>query len=452
MLAKLLPSLLASLLVAFLSAANAWAGLNIQQWETTQGARVLLVENHDLPMLDISVDFAAGSVRDSREKSGLANLTRHLMMLGAGVYSERDIAEKLADIGAEMSGRFDSERAGFSLRTLSGKAEREQSVTLLAAVMSQPRFDAAVLEREKARVVAGLEEAATKPESIGAKAFQASIYGEHPYALNEAGEVDTVKKLRQPDLLAFHRDFYRAKNMVVALMGDVSRNEAEAIAESLAADLPRGEAAQPIAPVLVKAQGEENTIPHHATQSHLFMGMPTIKREDAEYFPLLVGNYVLGGGGFDSRLMQSIRQKKGLAYSVYSYFMPMRELGPFQIGLQTKREATREAVQTARSELAAYLAEGPSEAELSQAKNNLIGGFPLRIDSNRKILEYLAVIGFYALPLDWLDTYSAKVDAVTRDDILRAFRARVKPEAMMTVIVGGQPEHTGEEGDVEGVR
>ena len=427
-------------LAVLLSASSAWAGLNIQHWETRQGARVVFVENHDLPMLDISVDFSAGSARDTREKSGLANLTRHVMNLGAGVYSERDIAEKLADVGAVMSGRFDADRAGFSLRSLSGKAERDQAVGLLAAVLSLPRFEAAVLEREKARVVASLEEEATKPESIGGKAFQAALYGDHPYALNDGGEVDTVRKLAQADLVTFHREHYRAKNMVLALMGDLSRAEAEAIAELLAADLPRGDAPAPIPPVKINAQGQENIIPHHATQSHLFMGLPGLQREDPEYFPLHVGNYVLGGGGFDSRLTNSIRQKKGLAYSVYSYFMPMRELGPFQIGLQTRRDATQEAVRTARAELASYLADGPTDAELTQAKNNLIGGFPLRIDSNRKILEYLAVIGFYQLPLDWLDTYSDKVAAVTREDILRAFRARVRPEAMMTVIVGGQPD------------
>lgn len=423
----------------WLLAPAAWAGLNIQHWETPQGARVVFVENHDLPMLDVSVDFSAGSARDSREKSGLANLTRHLMTLGAGAYSERDIAEKLADVGAVMSGRFDADRAGFSLRSLSGKAERDQAVGMLAAVLAQPRFDAAVLEREKARVVAGLEEAATKPESIGEKAFQAAIYGDHPYALNEGGEVSTVPRLTQADLAAFHRAHYRARNMAIALMGDLSRAEAEAIAVRLAADLPLGDAVPAFAAVSVKSLGQETTIPHHATQSHLFMGLPGIKREDADYFPLYVGNYVLGGGGFDSRLTESIRQKKGLAYSVYSYFAPMRELGPFQIGLQTRRDATQEALRTAREELVRYLADGPTEAELTQAKNNLIGGFPLRIDSNKKILEYLAVIGFYRLPLDWLDTYSAKVAAVTREDILRAFRGRVKPEAMMTVIVGGQP-------------
>jgi zinc protease len=429
-----------ALFLTLLVSPAAWAGLSIQHWTTPQGARVYFVENHDLPMLDVSVDFSAGGARDSRQKSGLANLTRHVMGLGAGAHSERDIAEKLADVGALLSGRLDADRAGFSLRTLSGKAERDQALSLLGAILAAPRFDAAILEREKARVIAGLEEAATKPETLGGKAFQAALYGDHPYALDESGEVASVRGLSRDDLVAFHRDHYRARNMVVALMGDISRQEAERLAEGLAAGLPTGDAPAPIPPVSPADTGVERVIPHHATQSHLFMGLPGLKREDPDYFALYVGNYVLGGGGFDSRLNEAIRQKKGLAYSVYSYFMPMEQMGPFQIGLQTRRDATREAVDTARAELARFLEEGPSEAELVQAKNNLIGGFPLRIDSNKKILEYLAVIGFYRLPLDWLDTYSAKVDAVTRDDILRAFRARVRPEAMMTVIVGGQLE------------
>ncbi len=427
-------------ILALLLPATTQAGLDIQNWTTPQGARVYFVENHELPMLDISVDFDAGSARDSREQSGLASLTRHVMALGAGNYEERDIAEKMADVGANLGGRLDADRAGFQVRTLSGKAERTQAVDLLAAILSAPRFDAGILEREKARVIAGLQESETRPEYIGGKAFQAAIYGDHPYALNEGGELETVAKLSRSDLIAFHRSYYRARNMAIALMGDISRAEAEKLAEKLAGSLPPGEAPAAIPPVTVKQQGKRQVIPHPATQSHLFMGLPGLKREDPDYFPLYVGNYVLGGGGFDSRLTKAIRDKKGLAYSVYSYFMPMREQGPFQIGLQTRRETTDDAVKSARAELEHYLKEGPSEAELAQAKNNLVGGFPMRIDSNKKILEYLAVIGFYRLPLNWLDTYIPQVEAVSRDDIRRAFRARVSPETMSTVIVGGQVE------------
>ncbi|PIV87490.1 MAG: peptidase M16 [Hydrogenophilales bacterium CG17_big_fil_post_rev_8_21_14_2_50_63_12] len=437
----------AALLATLLLPPQALAGLNLQNWSTPQGARVYFVENHELPMLDISVDFDAGSARDSREKSGLASLTRHAMTLGAGTYDERDISEKMADVGANLGGRLDADRAGFQVRTLSGKAERDQTLDLLAAILAVPRFDASILEREKARVIAALQEAETLPEHIGEKAFQAAIYGDHPYALNESGEVATVAKLSRSDLVAFHRAYYRAHNMVIAVMGDINRAEAEALAEKLAMGLPPGAAPAPLPPVKAvndgKPGGKQQVIPHHATQSHLFMGLPGLQREDADYFPLYVGNYILGGGGFDSRLTKAIRDKKGLAYSVYSYFMPMRELGPFQIGLQTRRQATDDAVDSARAEVERYLKEGPSEVELTQAKNNLIGGFPMRIDSNKKILEYLAMIGFYRLPLDWLDTYTARVDAVSRDDILRAFRARVRPAAMSTVIVGGQIDAAG---------
>lgn len=416
----------------------AWAGLNIQHWITPQGARVYFVENHDLPMLDVSVDFDGGSARDTPAKSGLASLTRHVMTLGAGAYSEKDIAERLADVGAEFSGRFDADRAGFQLRTLSSEAERGQALDVLAAVLAAPRFEPEVVAREKARVIAALREAATKPETIGERAFSAAIYGDHPYALAEAGEPDGVAGLTPEDLRTFYQGHYRAKAMTLALMGDIGRGEAEQLAERLAAGLPPGDGPLPIPAVPTSGGGGDQVIPHPATQSHLFMGLPGMARVDPDYFPLYVGNYVLGGGGFDSRLMEEVRQKKGLAYSVYSYFIPMRQRGAFQIGLQTRRGTTDEAVRTTREVLARYVQEGPTEAELAQAKNNLIGGFPLRLDSNKKILEYLAVIGFYGLPLDWLDTYTAKVEAVSRQDILDAFRRRVRPEAMSTVVVGGQ--------------
>ncbi len=434
---RLLPRALA-LLLGLVTAIAAQAGLNIQQWTTPQGARVYFVENHDLPMLDVSTAFAAGSARDQADTSGLASMTRHMMTLGAGGLSEQDIAERLADVGAQMGGFFDQDRAGFSLRTLSGSAERDAALAVFRSVLAKPAFAADILEREKARAIANLQEAATKPEYLGEKAFQTAIFGTHPYALAESGEVATVAKLTATDLQAYHARHYRAANMVVALMGDIDRAGAESLAAALAAELPAGEAPSPTPPVPAVVSGGEQLIPHHATQSHLFMGLPGMKRDDPDYFPLLVGNYVLGGGGFDSRLTEEIRQKRGLSYSVYSYFMPRQERGAFQVGLQTRRDATDEAVRVVRETIRRYLEEGPGEAELRQAKDNLVGSFPLRLDSNRKILDHLAMLGFYRLPLDWLDTYTKKVEAVTRDDILRAMRERVRPEAMTTVIVGGQ--------------
>lgn len=417
----------------------AWAGLGIQHWTNAHGARVYFVENHDLPMLDLSVTFDAGSARDTPEKSGLANLTRGMLSLGAGTWSEQEISERLADVGAVMSGFFDADRAGFGLRTLSAPPEREPALTVLRTILAAPRFPEAILAREKARTLAELREAATKPEYLGEKAFQAAIYGAHPYALPESGEEATVAALTRGDLEDFHRRHYRAANMVLALMGDISRGEAERIADALSAALPAGgapSALPPVAPVVAR----EQVVPHHASQSHLFIGMVGMKRDDPDYFPLLVGNYVLGGGGFDSRMLIEIRQKRGLAYSAYSYLAPMREAGPFQVGLQTRREATAEALEVTRRTLRDFVTEGPSEAELIQAKNHLMGSFPLRLDSNKKILEHLAMLGFYGLPLDWLDNYPRQVETVTREQVMRAFQRRLRPESMSTVVVGGMLE------------
>src|SRR5471032_831074 len=188
-------------------------------------------------------------------------------------------------------------------------------------------------------------------------------------------------------------------------MGDASRSQAEAIAQQLTAQLPSSIAPNALPKVVMEIAASEQRIPHPASQSHILIGAPGVTRGDPDYFTLYVGNYILGGGGFVSRLMNEVHEKKGLAYSVYSYFMPLKQPGVFQIGLQTKKEQADEALQLARKTLADFIALGPTEKELLAAKQNIIGGFPLRIDSNRKILDYLSVIGFYDLPLSYLDDF-----------------------------------------------
>jgi len=183
-------------------------------------------------------------------------------------------------------------------------------------------------------------------------------------------------------------------------------------------------------------KGETRKIAHPATQSHILIGQPGITRDDPDYFPLYVGNYILGGGGFASRLIEEVRQKRGLVYSVYSYFLPLQQRGPFQIGLQTKREQADEALAVVRKTLNNFIAKGPTEDELKKAKQNIVGGFPLRLDSNKKILDYLTVIGYYRLPLTYLDDFSGKVERVTVAQIRDAFTRRIQPDNMATVVVG----------------
>lgn len=417
----------------------AQAALPIQHWQTDSGADVYFVENHDLPILDVSVNFAAGSAHDTPEKSGLANVTRHLMTLGADGMNETQISEKLADVGASLGGEFDSDRASLSVRTLSSAREQGQALAVLAALLQQPTFPEAILEREKARVVSALQEAATKPAGIADKAFQKALFRDHPYALRESGEPETVAGLQRQDLVDFYQRHYRAQGAVIALIGDVSREQAAQIAESLTAGLPQGDAASAKLPdVAYPQQAVTEKIPHPASQSHILLGYPGMNRGDPDYFPLYVGNYILGGGGFVSRLTEEVREKRGLVYSVYSYFMPMSALGPFQIGLQTKTEQADEALKVVRSTLSEFVRKGPTAQELKAARQNIVGGFPLRIDSNQKILQYLAVIGFYKLPLTYLDDFNKQIEKVTVAQIKDAFSRRIDPDKMVTVIVGGE--------------
>ncbi len=420
-----------------------WAGLDIQKWSTADGAKVLFVANHDLPIVDVNIDFPAGSAYDTPDQSGLAHLTNHLLTLGAAGLDENAMALAQADIGASIGERFGQEEAGLSLRTLSSEPERQKAMTLLAQSLQQPRFDDAVLMRERTRMVAAIKEAEALPGTVAGKAFLRALYRQHPYALPENGEPASLARLTRADVQRFYRDHYQARYAVIAIIGDLTRPQAEALALQLTQNLPapEGAALPPIPPVPPLPGADVEHISHPSSQSHVLIGAPGMTRTDPDYYPLLVGNYVLGGGGFDSRLTQVVRDKNGLAYSVYSYFSPMRQQGPFVVGLQTKNASAAEAVSLVRGVLDRFIAEGPTAAELKQAKANIAGGFPLRLDSNRKIIEYLSVIGDFDLPLDWLDAYPKKVEAVTLEQIRDAFRRRLDPHKLVEVVVGGAPQN-----------
>ncbi|TRZ63870.1 MAG: insulinase family protein [Rhodocyclaceae bacterium] len=425
------------LLTALVSAPGQ-AGVIIQHWIAPSGARVYFVASRHLPMLDVQVDFAAGSVYNPAGEAGVASLTVGLLdasaRIGGTLLDEEQIAARLVDTGARLSGSADHDRAGLRLRTLTSKPERDAALELMRAVLSTPGFAEEVLAREKARSISAIQEAATRPDSIAAKRFEEAIYPSHPYGVTASEE--SIARITRDDLLTFWRGHYGARRAVVAIIGDVSRAEAEAIAQQITEALPQSPAEEP-APVVTLPQRETIRLPHPATQSHIHIGMPALKRTDADNFPLLVGNYTLGGGGFVSRLMQEVREKRGYAYSVHSYFAPRKLEGPFEIGLQTKREQAGEAIKLVETLLADFLKKGPTEAELKAAKQNLIDGQALRLDSNSKILGYLSLIGFYGLPLSYIEDFPRRIEAVTAKQVREAFARHVRPENLVTVIVAG---------------
>ncbi|RPH66958.1 MAG: insulinase family protein [Burkholderiales bacterium] len=424
----------ACLVAATVLAGAARAALPIEHWTTSSGARVYFVRADAIPMLDLSLDFDAGGRLDPPARKGLASVTNAMLARGAGERDETAIAEGFARIGAQRGGGAGDDRASVTLRTLISEPELGEALELLASIVTRPTFPDEVLAREKQRVIQSIRESESKPEGIAQRTFDGLLYGEHPYGAHATAE--TAAAITRDDLVAFHRSHYGAQRAVVSMIGAISRERAQAIAEQLTRDLPPGGAAPQIGPVVPPRQAIERRIEHPASQSHILIGQPAIARGDPDFFPLLVGNYVLGGGGFVSRLYDEVREKRGLAYSVYSYFSPQLQPGPFTIGLQTQREQTEVALGVVRETLARFLRDGPTEAELKAAKSNLVGGFALRIDSNRKILDNLATIGFYRLPLDYLDRWTARIEAVTLGQVRDAFARRVRPDAMVTVVVG----------------
>jgi len=425
---------------------TAHAALNIQHWTLPNGARVFFVENHTIPILDVNVDFDAGARRDPAGKSGMASLTNAMLARGIAAatiadgstepaMTESQISDAIADIAAQRGGGAGTDRSGMAIRTLSSKAEREQAVRLLARLLAQPAMPAEFLTRDKARTIAGIRESLTKPESIASKAFWRLAYGAHPYGVEAT--VESIEAITREDLLNFHGKHYVANRAVIAMIGDISREEAQAIALELTRRLPQGEPLPEI-PAVAKAVGSEQRIPHAASQAHIVIGAPALSRSDPDFFALTVGNYILGGGGFVSRLKREVREKRGLAYSTYSYFSAMAQPGPYQAGLQTRKDQSEEALKVVRDTIATFLRDGPTEAELKAAKDNLIGGFPLRIDNNKKILDNMAAIGFHQLPLDYLDTWTARVENVTVADIRAAFARKLVMENLVTVVVGGE--------------
>ncbi|MBI5782635.1 MAG: insulinase family protein [Gammaproteobacteria bacterium] len=427
--------LLALCFIAFIPQVE--AGPKIQHWTLSNGARVYFVESRELPMLQVRVVFDAGSSRDPAEKAGVANLTAAMLDEGAGGLGADEIASRFEGVGAEFGAGADRDMASVNLRSLSDSALLDPALELFARVLATPAFPAENLERQRGQVLVSLQKDAQSPGAIAEKAFYRELYGPHPYASDPLGNEKSLKAITREDLLAFHRRHYVGANAWVVIVGDASKRQARNIAERIIGKLPAGNAMPPLPPVRTLYSGWRKQIAFPATQTHISMGHPGVRRGDPDYFPLYVGNYILGGGGLVSRLSVEVREKHGLSYSVYSYFLPLRMPGPLSIGLQTKNTQRDEALKLVRQVLKDFVAKGPTGEELEAAKKHITGSFPLRLDSNGKIAENLAMIGFYGLPLTYLDDFIPRVEAVSVDQVRKAFRRRVHPDHMVTVIVGG---------------
>jgi len=426
------------LLIASFSAQAATA---IQHWINRDGVLIYLVEAKTIPMVDVQVDWPVGSASDPQSKIGLASMTASLIDKGAlankKVLTEAAIADKLADLGAVLSFNAGAERSSMRMRSLSDAKRINELVSLTAQILNEPLFDSKVLSREKDRTIMAIKEAQIKPEVILSKEFDRQIYGSHPYGLSAS--VATVQSITQKDVKDFYFNRYSKKGVKVSIVGDIDKASADQLVEKVLAGFPKEAKITQSVPEVSLFQPNSSKvikIPHAAQQAHISMGMPTIARKNPDYFPMLVGNYILGGGGFVSRLVKEVREKRGLAYSVYSYVSPGRQIGPYVAGMQTQQSQADLAVDVMKKTISEFIEYGPTDEEMNAAKNNLINGFPLRIDSNRKILDNVASIAWNDLPLDTLDTWRAQLKAVTKEQVKAAFKAHLDMNRMVTVVVG----------------
>jgi zinc protease len=417
-----------------LTALAASAGPQIETWRTANGAAVYFVSAPEIPMLDVRVTFAAGSARDGAQL-GVASLSNGLLKAGAGDLDANAFADALGATGAALGVGALRDMAYLGLRTLADARYADPALQLLEAAMARPRLDVDAIERAKARRLIGLRHKQQSPGTIAQEAFYAALYPDHPYGASPDGTEASITALTRADISAFLGRYYVARNAIIALVGAIDKTRAVAIAEQLSGALPSGESAPPLPEVAMTA-GREEHIEFASIQSHVRVGLPGMSRNDPDYFPLLVGNHALGGNSLVSLLFEEIRSKRGLSYSAYSYFVPMAQPGPFVAVMQTDRSQQDEAMQVLHQTIANFIDAGPPPAALESAKQNLMGGFPLRIDSNAKITEYIGMIGFYGLPLDYLDKFTAKVGAVTPEAVAETFRRRIKTDNLVTVIVG----------------
>ena len=424
--------------VLALFAMTAQATPKIQHWLTKNGARVYFVPAPEIPMIDIQVVFDAGAARDDGEP-GVALLTNGLLSEGAAKLSADQIAEKFESLGANFSNSSHRDMGVVSLRSLTDSAKLNPALDLFAKILTKPDFPSKALKRERKRLLISLEQRKQSPGELGFVAFYKALYPDHPYANDPSGEIDSVKKIKVRDLIQFYDKYYVAKNAVVAIVGAVDRAQAEQIAEQVVGKLKAGEPAKIVSGAKDVAKARTERIDYPSAQTHVIVGQPGMKRGDPDYFALYVGNHVLGGNGLVSRLSDEIREKRGLSYSAYSALSPMRDRGPYFFSLQTRNDSAAQALEVLREQIKKFVNEGPSAKELEAAKKNITGGFPLQIASNKSIVGYIAMIGFYGLPLDYLDTFTANIDAITVDKVKGAFKRRVHPDKMITVLVGPPP-------------
>ncbi|MBI4517624.1 MAG: insulinase family protein [Deltaproteobacteria bacterium] len=402
------------------------------------GVTLIVSEQRSVPAVMVQVTLDAGARRDPAGKEGVAHLAAELLTEGTARRSASEISDAIDFLGASLESAADADMVTVSLAVL--RKDLDAGLDLLADVLLHPAFAEAELTRRREAVLAGIRAQEDQPGAVAGKAFQRALFGSEPYGHPDEGTLHSVPKITRADVVAFYRRHYRPRQALVTAVGDVATAEIQAKLEAVLGSWDGGPAAafdypapQPVAtsPVLIDKP---------LTQANIILGHRGVARDNPDYYALTVMNYILGGGGFSSRLLDNIRTRSGLAYSVGSMFSVNKAAGSFQVVMQTKNASAHDAIARAREEIDRIRREPVTDDEITEAKLYLTGSFPLRLDSNRKITGFLSQVEFYGLGRDYAETYPQRINAVTKEEVLRVAQLYLKPEQLLLVVVGNLSE------------
>ncbi len=429
---------LLAVLLASLASFMPWAHADMvpKRSVLNNGMVLLTSEQRALPMVAIELLIDAGSRHEAANQAGLANLTAKLLTEGTQRRNASQIGDTLDFIGASLATGAGQDVVSLSMTML--KKDFSTGLDLLSDVLTSSTFPQAEIDRQKQAIVAALRASEEDPGAVAGRAFVAALFPDSPYGRPVEGNEASVKGLQRKSIQDFFSRTYRPNRTIISVVGDVSEQEISQALERSLRGWSKGAASMPPpAPAKVGAP-QTLRVNKDLTQANIILGHDGVRRDHPDYYAIQVMNYILGGGGFSSRAIDSIRNERGLAYSVYCYFSAEKSHGSFQFVMQTKNESAAEAIRLAQDEIRKLREQPVSEQELSDAKNYLIGSFPLRFDTNRKVASFLAQVEYFQLGLDYPNRYSEFIGKVSADDVLRVAKQFLQPEKLITVIVGDQ--------------
>ena len=423
------------ILLTLLLASQAYAAPLAEREILSNNMVLLHAERKALPIVTVVMAVRAGSIVESSDKAGLAYLTAALLNEGTAKRTSREISEAIEFVGGSLSASAGQDYATISLSVL--KKDVDLGFDLLSDMVMNPAFNDDEINRKKKITKNWLVQQNEEPGAVASIAFSKAVFGKHPYARQVQGTVDSLDLISRQDIVDFHNTFFSPNNTIMSVVGDISRDELRSLLEKhlgkwqqktvTAIDLPAVRASDN--PTVIK-------IDRDLVQANIIFGHVGISRDNPDYYAVSVMNYILGGGGFVSRLMDNIRDNKGLAYDVHSYFSASKFSGSFRAGLQTKNESANTAIDEVLREMERIRTEPVSDKELQDAKSYLTGSFPLRIDSNSKIAGFALAVEFNDLGLDYVDKYPSLINAVTKEDILRVANKYLDTKNYVLVVVG----------------